>query len=221
VEIYVSLKVRAIGAAYKNGFGIQLPVSPDAVNTVGGDFSFTQNIVSLTNKNLEANQDQAVVVFFDNAFDLLPHAGDGTGVNTRLGSIYVDPQEINFLISFAYPISPANLGEAPFNPFIFVNGDRGREVHLKNHAPTDLVDNNLFGTGQDVSVPGSGLYYKTENNLPWGINLINNFEYPIEKAPVINAYLHFGDWAESGGTLYTDWYTDQPGYRNSSNIFTH
>jgi LruC domain-containing protein len=220
VETYVTLKVRAIGAAFKNGFGIQLPISPDAVAQVTGDFSLTQNLINLNAKNLENNQSNAVIIFFDNAFDLLPHPGDGTGVNTRNGATYVEPTEVNFHISFEYPVSSDNLGQAPFNPFIFVNGDRGREIHLKNHAPTDLVNSDLFGTGQDASAADQGLFYKTENNLPWAINIIEEFDYPVEKIAIINAYNYFGQWAESGGTQYTDWYTNASGYRNNTNIYT-
>lgn len=220
VETYVTLRVRAIGAAYKNGFGIELPISPDAVEQVSGDFSFTQDILNISSKNLENNQSNAVVVFFDNAFDLLPHPGDGTGVNTRIGATYVEPTEANFLISYAYPISVENLGQAPFNPFIFVNGVRGREIHLKNQNPTDLVDSNLFGTGQDASNAGQNYFYKTENNLPWAINIVEEFDYPVEKAAIINAYNYFAQWAQSSGSQYPDWYSDGAGYRNSTNIFT-
>lgn len=220
IEVYVSLKVMAIGAGFKNGFGIELPIANDAVTGVTGDFSMTQNIVSLDGRNMETGQSNAVMVFFDNAFDLLPHPGDGTGVNTRNGAIHVEPQQVDFLISFAYPVSVANLGQAPFNPFIFVNGERGREVHMKNNTPTDLADQSLFGTGQDESVPSSGYYYKSSNNLPWAINVVSGFDYPIEKSAIIDAYNYFGQWAESGGANYSDWYTNGAGYRNTNVIYT-
>ena len=221
VELFVNLKVMAIGAGYKNGFGLQLPFSQDVVSGVIGDFSLTQNIININSKNLEANQDKAVIVFFDNAFDLLPHPGGSTGVNVQIGETYVEPQEIEFLVSFNYPVNPSNFGAAPFNPFIFVNSERGREIHLKDHEPTDLVDASLFNTGQDVSAPANGQYYITANYLPWALNLVYGFEYPIEKEAILNAYHHFYDWAESGGNQYPDWYSDSPGYRNSSKIYSH
>ncbi len=31
--------------------------------------------------------------------------------------------------------------------------------------------------------------------------------------------LLFGTWAESGGTMYRDWYKDKPGYRNDNLIY--
>jgi len=221
VEMFITLKVAAIGAGYKNGFGIEFPFDPDAVSNVEGDFSLTQNIINLTDNNLEDNQNKTVVIFFDNAFSLLPHEGGNTGVNVQIGEPYVQPTEINFLISFNYPVSPDNMGLPPFNPFIFVNKERGREIHLINMEPTDLADASLFGTGQDASIPGTGQYYRTSNNLPWAINLVNGFDYPIEKAVIIDAYNYFSNWAESGGTSYTDWYTDETGYRNTEYIYTH
>ena len=221
VEIFINLKVVAIGAGYKNGFGLQFPFSPDVVSAVSGDFSFTQNIINLTDKNLEDGQEKAVVIFFDNAFDLLPHPGGSTGVNVQIGETYVQPVEKEFLVTFSYPLSPENLGQVPFNPFVFVNKERGREIHMKDYVPTDLINTALFGTGQDVSAPSSGQYFKTSNNLPWAINLVGGFDYPIEKAAIIDAYNHFGEWAESGGVQYPDWYLDNPGYRNENKIYTH
>ena len=221
VEVFITMKVMAIGAGYKNGFGMQFGFSPDVVNSVSGDFSLTENIITLTDKNLEANQSKAVIVFFDNAFNLLPHPGGGTGVNTRIGATYVEPTEINFHMDFVYPLSPIALGTAPFNPFIFVNKVRGREIHMKDNAPTDLIDNSLFNTGQDASDPDNGQYYKTANNLPWAINVVDGFDYLIEKSPIIQGHLHFAEWAESGGVLYPDWYMDNPGYRNAAYIYTH
>lgn len=219
VEILATFKVMAIGAGYKNGFGIQFPFSDDVIENVSGDFSYTQNIISNNSKNLENNQDKAVMILFDNAFTLLPHPGGGTGVNVQNGSEYIEPQEIQFTISFNYPMSPENLGTAPFNPFIFVNGDRGREIHMKGDEPTDLVNNDLFGTGQDDSDPTSSNYYKTENNLPWAINIVSGFDYPIEKSAIIEAYNYFSNWAESSGIQYPNWYSNDAGYRNANYIY--
>ncbi|HAG15615.1 MAG TPA: hypothetical protein DCG69_03695 [Bacteroidales bacterium] len=219
VEIGIALKVRAIGAAFKNGFGIQLPIVSSAIYNVSGDFSYTQGIINLNDNNTEQNQSQAVVVFFDNAFKLLPHPGVSTGVNTTPGATFVNPKIINFTIKLSYPIAPEILGEPPYNPFIFVNEIRGREVHLKNHAPTSLATTQNFGTGADISSITSGITYQTEKGLPWGINMVEPFDYPIEKAAIIDAYTYFADWALSAGTSNTDWYKKIDGYRNVNLIY--
>lgn len=219
VELGIVLKMQAIGASFKNGFGIQLPVNADAVSIVSGDFSFTQGGISLDVNNTERNQDKAVVIFFDNAFSLLPHPGVSTGVNTTKGAPYVVPREAFFTVSFAYPVAPELMGEPPYNPFIFVDGERGREIHLKNKLPTNLAGTEYFGEGSDSGDYTSGLTYQTTNGLPWAINMVESFDYPVEKKAIIDAYAFFVSWAMSGGTEYTDWYTDQEGYRNSEFIY--
>jgi len=106
-----------------------------------------------------------------------------------------------------------------FNPFIVVDQVRGHEVHLPNYAPTSLVDPSYYGTANDDSDPSISRYYVTENNLPWGINIPDVFEYPIEMDQVLWAYLNFASWAESGGAVNDDWYMDKPGYRDDNYIY--
>jgi LruC domain-containing protein len=97
--------------------------------------------------------------------------------------------------------------------------NRGIEVHLPDYAPTSLADPDYFGKAQDNSIPSQGRYYRTENNLPWAINIYQSFAYPKEKADVVNTYNHFVQWAVSGGQAFPDWYMDKPGYRNTNNIY--
>jgi LruC domain-containing protein len=132
----------------------------------------------------------------------------------------VEPVTLTINILFAQDkYSYSTLDISNFNPFLIVSQTRGIEVHLPYYAPTDLVDTNLFGTLHDDSNPTTGRYYVTSSNLPWGINIYESFDYPIEKQEILGAYPHFVGWAESSGALYSDWYKDLPGYRNSSVIY--
>ena len=99
--------------------------------------------------------------------------------------------------------------------------DRQREieVHLPDHVPTALANPLLLGTGHDNSIPSDGRYYKTSNNLPWAINIIEKLEYPIEKTEIPEAHLKFSEWAESGGAVFNDWYKATEGYRNDEKIY--
>ena len=79
-----------------------------------------------------------------------------------------------------------------------------------------------FSSGEeddDASVPGSGIYFVTENNLPWAINIPDGFDYMKEKAIISSGYLKFVEWAQSGGVNYPDWFTDQAGYRDDSKLY--
>jgi LruC domain-containing protein len=219
VEIYADFRLRAAGAGFKNGFGFQLDVTPSQIASVTG-VQLTEDLVSLNSNNTESGQTKAVVMVFDNSFKVLSHPGSGTiGVNTTPGSMSVDPETININILFNSPVALADIGIPPYNPFIFANQTRGREVHLPGKVPTDQADANLFGTRNDDTNPASGKYYQTENNLPWAIHITEEFDYPIEKTAIIDAYNFFGIWAESDGSQYPDWFKNQSGYRNTNNIY--
>ena len=214
-EMFIKLKVRAIGATYQNGFGIQLPVAPSAVSSV----TLTDQSGAVSNIGLEAGQAKAVIIAFTDAYKLLPSVG-GSGVNVIKGNGWSEPKDIELHIVFATPQTVANLGSAPFNPFITINGDRTKEVHMPMAIPTSKANTALFGTGSDTSNPATGRYYKSSNNLIWMMEVPSSFQYAIEKNDITKVYLKFGAWAESGGSLYPDWYLDKAGYRESSLIYT-
>ena len=214
VEMFIKLKVRAIGASYKNGFGIQLPVAPSVVSSV----TLTDQSGTVKSIGVEAGQDKTVVIAFDNAFTLLPSTG-GSGVNVIQGNGWSEPKDIELHILFTTPQTVANLGTAPFNPFIYVNGDRTKEIHMAGAKPTNKASTSFFGQSSDSSNPATGRYYKSTNNLIWMMEVPSSFQYPIETNDITKSYLKFGAWAESGGSQFTDWYLDKTGYRNSSLIY--
>lgn len=194
VETIMNFNIKNVGGSYRNGFGIELDMDEALIQSVSGT-NLTQGIVTLNGKGLEAGQAKPVVILFDDAW-----------ANTKVN------EELELLISYNSPIAMEEFGSK--NPFIFINGDRGREVHLSDFEPTSLANSDFFGTGDDDSDPGSGRYYKNITNLPWGIDIIHDFVYLQEKVAIIYGYNRFDDWAESGGAVYTDWYKDQDGYRN-------
>lgn len=219
VDMYSKFSVKAIGASFHNGFGFEMNMSPAAIGSITGQ-SITENYLSFSGNNTEAGQSKAVVIVSDNMFKQLPHPGSGTGVNTTPGSPYVTPDTLQIHVALATPVSLSSIGSAPFNPFIIVNQVRGREIHMIDHAPTTLADASLFGTGADNSQAGAGQWYKTSNNLPWCILLPSTFDYSVEKSAIIDGYLMFGQWAESAGTQYSDWYLPGiPGYRDVNYIY--
>ncbi|NEW84432.1 MAG: LruC domain-containing protein [Mariniphaga sp.] len=214
VELFIKLKLRAIGASFKNGFGIQLPVTATAVSSV----TLTDQSGAVKNNSLEAGQDKAVVIAFDDAFSLLPSTG-GMGVNVIPGNGWSEPKEIQFHILFTTPQTLVNLGSAPYNPFVYVNGDRSKEIHLSGTKPTSKASTTFFGLGDDTTNPTTSRYYKSKTNLIWMLEVPSSFQYAIEKNDLTKVYLKFGAWAESGGSLYTDWFMDKPGYQEGNLIY--
>jgi LruC domain-containing protein len=62
-------------------------------------------------------------------------------------------------------------------------------------------------------------YVSKEGSYPWGLNIPATFNHPKEKADINAAYLKFGNWVSSGGSLNADWYTNESGNRNAENIY--
>jgi LruC domain-containing protein len=215
VKMDVSLKLRAAGGVQHNGFGFEMGVSPDLVASVTGA-KLTGNAVKIAANGTEHEQAKAVILAFDDALALL---GGGTLINTEKNKSAISEVPINLEVVFKAPVERAILGAAPFNPFMFVNGLRGKEVHLPDYTPTSLANAAFFGSGDDISNPQSGKYYKAKGNLPFAINIPVSFAYPMERAPINQGHLKFTDWAKSGGSLYSDWYKNLNGYRLDSKIF--
>jgi len=217
VELEATFVVKALGAGMSSGFGIEFDVPASAVSQVRGTELFG-NTISLTGSGVEAGQSRAVVIVFDDGHQLMEQRA-GQFVNTVPGQSYFTPDTVRLSVSFQQPQQLNNLGSAPFNPFIFTQRGRGYEIHLPDQSPTDLADPSLFGTGNDDSDPGSGRYYKDPNHLPWAIHVPSPFAYPVEEASIIQGHLRFADWAQSSGSVFTDWYLSKSNYRSGNYLY--
>lgn len=219
VEVTGKCALRAMGAEYSNGFGFQLPISPDQISSFKSS-KITGSKIDLLANGTEAGQKKATIILFDNGYKLLSQGGGAQiGVNTTIGEKLQTPDTLSIAISFAKPLALSEIGIPPYNSFIFINGDRTHEVHLINNPPTDKANLGLFGTGDDNSNPASGRYYTTKDNLPWGLNTVDKFAYPAEKVPVDEAYKLFIPWCLSGGNENFDWFKDKAGYRNAEKLY--
>lgn len=219
VEIKTKFVLRAIGGSFRNAFGISIDnITPSSIASVTGQ-SIEGNEFILNSNGTEQSQSSAVILVFDDAYDLLQIPSGGVYVNTRQGDPYVEPDTINLVISLYNPLSFQDLGLPPYNPFIVVNKNRGIEVHMPGSQPTELVDYSLFGTGNDQSDPETGKYYFSAYDYPWAANIPLHFDYPMEKVNISDAHLMFDDWAESSGYNFMDWFNDVAGYRNNSKIY--
>jgi len=221
VQIELRAILKAIGASYENGFGIQLPIPPYQIASVTGT-DIGESFIILNGNGTEAGQTKATIIVFDNGFNLLPYPGPpSVGANTTPGATYVEPHELDITINLTSPVSLSTMSLPPYNPFMIINRNRAKEVHLIDNPPTDLADESLMGTMHDDSNPSTGRYYVTRNNLPFAIDISSHFDYPVEKVQVTEAHLKFFPWGQSSGTQYYDWYKSLSGYRATQNIYSH
>ena len=212
VEMIANFDLVATGASYDNGFGLALPIDAALVRSA----TLTGTTITGSEDPQEAGQDQAVFMIFGDAHAELQADGP---VNTLPNKDPMTPVSYQLRVVFEQPISASALGNAPYDPFIYVDHDRTREVHLPDYAPTSKADSRLLGSEADRSNPSSGRYYKSETNLPWALYLPTKFEYPMEYSAINLAHLQFVGWAESSGTQYQDWYQEKSGHRKEEKIY--
>jgi LruC domain-containing protein len=226
VEILGKFTLKASGAGYKNGFGFQLDgILSTKITSATGSIYSPDTYVSLNPNGLESDQTYANCIVFDNFYNVMPPVGKDLGVNTEKSAEFVPYKTINVKLTLLdqgkVPSGGAtflySLPAKSINFYMIANQQRGYEIHLPDRAPTTKVNTNLFGTMDDGTIESPT--YKTVNNLPWGINIIQGFKYPIERVPLNNAYLHLIKWVETNGVEFPDWYDNKDGYRNAEEIY--
>ena len=204
--------VRAIGANFKNGFGFTIEgLDPSLIESVSGT-EYTEGFIQTNSNGTEAGQSNATIIVFDNAWE------HGYG-NTKQDETFIVADTLTVNINLKTPVDANDFGVAPFNPFIIINKERGKEVHLANNPPSDLAEVTYFGQSADDTQPGIGKYYKTKENLPWAINFPSKFQYPVEKASIDVSHLNFINWVLSEGIDYKNWYKNNTGFRSTTNIY--
>lgn len=211
-DIIFNLVIRATGAGFQNGFGISFPVPPSQVESVTGT-RLTEGIITTLPNGLESGHpDNAVIIAFDNA-DL----NMGSFANVYPEQPFIEPDSLRVTVTFATPAPNDIMDETA--PFIFIDTERGREVHLPGNPPTALANPGYFGMDDDDTRPQQNRYYLSKENLNWAFAVPESIPYPLETVEILDAFLRFRDWAESGGEAYPDWYLDIPGYRDESKLY--
>ena len=209
-EISGQVQIKARGAGYSHGFGINFPNLPAAALESGSVWIDSQPSRMLTS---EPGQSKLTLILFTDSKSL---ASKNTNTRTCYTNKFNADKNcteepgptIHFRARLKQSYAQAEVGSAPYNPFIYVT-DRGRgfEIHLPDQPPTALVKQSLFGSSDDGSVPALGRYYKTKGNaLPWALNVPVTWPQPYEKLQVNTAYPSFVNWVQTSGAQATDWY---------------
>jgi LruC domain-containing protein len=236
VELKATYLFRAAGASFTNAFAFELPIAPEKVASVSGqwfagstDHAYNPEspwiYLDLNENGTEKLQDKAVIFVADDTAAFL-----GRLINTEPEGQVTAPKIREVTVTFTEPLSAKDLGKAPYNPFIVTDiyheletqcdcQKRGTEVHLPHNAPTSLADTSLFNTGDDTSSADLGTTYKTADNLPWALHIPSQFDYPIENSHISLGHINFSTWASSGGATTQDWYLDKKGYRDSATLY--
>lgn len=226
-KINMQLFLRASGANNHNGFGISFKHS----------WSFDGPYVDIASVTVNGNVVSAEATDYPSYILIQDIESYQPTYNSFMNQAFDAPTEFDVEIIFNTPAE--NWWELNFplqNPFIIVNQERAREVHLPWYVPTSLADPDYVGKGTDASDPYAfdpnnfkagnvviGYYtYMTEEGYPWALNIYMDnedddlFLYPVEFADITTAYSSFEGWVEEGNPW--EWYL--PEYRVIENIYT-
>ncbi len=202
-DISADFELTARGADLHNTFALAIP-GIDPNNLVHAEIIHEGQSTAL---QPETGHKQLVLKLADDVTTLLPPTGNNCRFfNTLPTCTTRQGYQFKLQLSLKNPVSKTLTGLPPYNPFIYRKDQRGYEIHLPNHPPTDRAAKYLLGTRDDASTASTGQYYKTRANLPWALDIVSNWSYPAEQAEVSSAYLDFKTWAESKGSLKPDWF---------------
>ncbi len=157
----------------------------------------------------------------DNSFIIFNNADAFKGIDYTNTGIGLSANPMGDSLTFNYTVNPPTTWMAAF-VYLYYTSDRGHEVRPIGLPPTIAGNWSLLGTGLDASptaawnyTPGTDFLYPydppffaTEFGHPWGIELEfgGDLMVAFEQVSILEAFPQFEDWAESGGTVNTNWY---------------
>lgn len=204
-------KIQAKGASYRNGFALHLPgVSQSNIESL----SLLKNGAAVTHEIVESAASDTVLIISPDIDDDIIRSCEMFRTETSCR----ESMNLEYLldVTFTDAVLPAVIGQAPYDPFIFaVEGyhhgasfvtppGRQWEVHLKKFAGTSLFNNGFFSMGDDASNAANS--FVSSNNMPWVINITDDWDHPAERQDISLAYPDFAKWVEADGFNFTNWY---------------
>jgi LruC domain-containing protein len=211
--------IKAVGSSLHDGFGFALPVDPSVVSSATGS-RLSTSLTSLSSAGIENSTTETVFILFDDAWNVIPPvAATQPFFNTDALYPYIASDTLKIKMDFLIAQSQDDLGMPPYNPFIFADHDRSKEIHLPDMPPTSKANRSLFGTYDDHSDENLSRYYKSADNLPWAISVNGNIDPATETTAFTLAYMKFASWCQSGGNSNADWYLNRTGNFNPRYLF--
>lgn len=195
--------IDARGANDRNGFALRL------MDVASEEFSDATLEIDghLYTKQLEPGHEEAVILLWNDThrFTTTGEAGSCKHFNTLKYCSEFAPVPFTLDINFVDAVD--DFSSESLDYFIYKTHYRGREIHMADYPPTNRFDVTQFGKYADSSDPELNRYFKTEDNLPWGLKINTRWHYPREYIDVVWAYPDFETWVESSGEQALDWHS--------------
>lgn len=208
-ELQLDFQPWARGGSKKSGFCIELPFPSGMVKSVSG-------------ATLEPGNDNATLIVWDDTDKAF--SGRSGLVNTKANEAAVATSPATVKVTLSTPLTDAEVKFLKFNPFIYVEGKRGHEIHLVDYAPTSQADKSLFGTYDDRSDVNKKIYYRMDNTYPWALDIPRtssiapSWQYPLEGINITEVYLKYGKWIQDKSDF--NWFDSSvPGNVDNSKLY--
>ena len=226
--------IMAYGASYGNGLGWKLNGFDESdvdlqTSRVQRNGVTRVDISPFTgeDKQIASPGGDLVVVASLNLKNDLPIHGECMFHRTNPScSPSLESEQMTFSISLPFiagsePTVSSLMPLSGFDPFIFGAGEgqyhgdsfatspgKDLEIHTADFPPTSrgTLVSDFYGIAQDDSDPSSDKYYRTTQNMPWGILISSPWNHPSEYIDISEAYPEFAEWATSGGVSKPTWY---------------
>lgn len=232
VRIDIVGELQALGGDYHNGFAVQLDnvatanINQQTLRLLHNDIKqqYSGTNGATTYDILEAGNSNAVIIISQDLWKETTSVC--TYYRTENGCSQAQVFDFEVSIPFITPVALESMPDAPYDPFIFAteglyHGDifdshpgRGLEIHLVDHIPTDKFNSNFYGLGDDTSDPLVGRYFRNSNNLPWALEITDQWQWPSERKPLLQAYPFFQSFVESQGEESSNWFEVGQGVSN-------
>lgn len=175
------------GAAFNHDWHLKIPLPEDTMSTLScttylepGNLYNLQDC-SPTSSSIATGT--ADIQVFSNTAEIFVHPSSNVFTNTLEGQSFIQGPKSIFRLDFDSPILASSIGEAPFDPYLFVR-NTGRKIQLLQVNPN----------------------FKDENGFPFGMLMPVNWTAPQEFLSISNVYPEFDLFVYSEGTQFVDWY---------------
>jgi len=197
VSVMATYEVLALGAEFDHSLSMHLPLPTGAVQQVrrrvdGGAWQVLSPSMADTELTV------TIEPFLRNLFLGQPGQINTLALQPRVPSVRI---EVEVVMAQA---TAMNTGAAPYDVFIARADDPGHEIHRTPYAGSAAMNAALFNTVHDHSKPGR--HFVDLTGMPFVLQWPEQTNYPAEGVLVATLFPNILEYAQSGGTVATDYY---------------
>lgn len=212
-RLQASLYVRAHGGTRNLGLALHLPLplnaaTSSATYTVTIGSGATATTTTLTPK---AGESEVVLVLTENIRNAL-FAGQAGPINADDAIANVTGKAMVVTANFTTPVT-LNAADAPFDLFVFREGDYTHQIHRSRFRGTDLMNRTLFGQDEDGSDAGAATnngggtrFFVDTNGVPFVLEMPTSAPHPREKVRIDTLFPRIVNFAATRGGSDSDFF---------------